>query len=148
MDSTETCDSEQLLWLLVRVMTAGTPPPPVMCCGVVFLRQATRSRRPCKAPCPLHAATHDHFSATRNVCDVTPTVSPWLHILSPELKTFTSYRQHLITVLKLWLQMTFLQLPLTQGYSASPCSSTPRCNLSSTLYPQSCWCIIQVIYSL
>jgi hypothetical protein len=28
------------------------------------------------------------------------------------------------------------------------CSRTPRYNISSTLYPQSCWCIIQVIYSL
>jgi hypothetical protein len=28
------------------------------------------------------------------------------------------------------------------------CSRTPRCNFSSTLYPQSCWCIIQVIHSL
>jgi hypothetical protein len=26
------------------------------------------------------------------------------------------------------------------------CSRTPKYNLSSTLYPQSCWCIIQVIY--
>jgi hypothetical protein len=28
------------------------------------------------------------------------------------------------------------------------CSRTPRYNFSSTLYPQSCWCIIQVIHSL
>jgi hypothetical protein len=28
------------------------------------------------------------------------------------------------------------------------CSRTPTYNLSSTLYPQSCWCIIQVIHSL
>jgi hypothetical protein len=28
------------------------------------------------------------------------------------------------------------------------CSRTPTCNFSSTLYPQSCWCIIQVIHSL
>jgi hypothetical protein len=28
------------------------------------------------------------------------------------------------------------------------CSRTPRYNLSSTLYPQSCWCIIQLIHSL
>jgi hypothetical protein len=27
-------------------------------------------------------------------------------------------------------------------------SRTPRFNFSSTLYPQSCWCIIQVIHSL
>jgi hypothetical protein len=27
------------------------------------------------------------------------------------------------------------------------CSRTSRCNFSSTLYPQSCWCIIQVIHS-
>jgi hypothetical protein len=28
------------------------------------------------------------------------------------------------------------------------CLSNPRCNVSSTLYPQSCWCIIQGIHSL
>jgi hypothetical protein len=28
------------------------------------------------------------------------------------------------------------------------CSCTPRYNFSSTLYPQSCWCIIQVEHSL
>jgi hypothetical protein len=28
------------------------------------------------------------------------------------------------------------------------CSRTPTYNFSSTLYPQSCWCIIQVIHSL
>jgi hypothetical protein len=28
------------------------------------------------------------------------------------------------------------------------CSRTPRYNFSSTLYPQSFWCIIQVIHSL
>jgi hypothetical protein len=28
------------------------------------------------------------------------------------------------------------------------CSRTPRYNFSWTLYPQSCWCIIQVIHSL
>jgi hypothetical protein len=26
------------------------------------------------------------------------------------------------------------------------CSRTPRCNFSSTLYPQSCWYIMQVIH--
>jgi hypothetical protein len=35
-----------------------------------------------------------------------------------------------------------------QWYSAFFCSRTPRCNFSSTLYPQSCWCTIQVIHSL
>jgi hypothetical protein len=28
------------------------------------------------------------------------------------------------------------------------CSHTPRCNFYSTAYPQSCWCIIQVICSV
>jgi hypothetical protein len=28
------------------------------------------------------------------------------------------------------------------------CSRTPRCNFTSTLYPQTCWCLIQVIHSL
>jgi hypothetical protein len=28
------------------------------------------------------------------------------------------------------------------------CSRTPRHNFSSSLYPQSCWCIIQVTHSL
>jgi hypothetical protein len=28
------------------------------------------------------------------------------------------------------------------------CSRTPRYNFSSTLYPQRCWCVIQVIHSL
>jgi hypothetical protein len=28
------------------------------------------------------------------------------------------------------------------------CSLAPRYNFSSTLYPQSCWCIIQVIHIL
>jgi hypothetical protein len=28
------------------------------------------------------------------------------------------------------------------------CSRTPRYNFASTLYPQRCWCIIQVIHSL
>jgi hypothetical protein len=28
------------------------------------------------------------------------------------------------------------------------CSRTPRYNFSSTLYPQSCWCIIKVIHIL
>jgi hypothetical protein len=28
------------------------------------------------------------------------------------------------------------------------CPRTPRCNLSSTLRPQMCWCLIQVIHSL
>jgi hypothetical protein len=27
------------------------------------------------------------------------------------------------------------------------CSRTPRCNLSSTLYLLSCWCMIQVIHN-
>jgi hypothetical protein len=37
---------------------------------------------------------------------------------------------------------------LEQWYSTFFCSRTPRYNFSSTLYPQSCWCIIQVIHSL
>jgi hypothetical protein len=36
---------------------------------------------------------------------------------------------------------------LGQWYSAWS-SRTPKCNSSSTLYPQSCWCTIQVIHSL
>jgi hypothetical protein len=45
----------------------------------------------------------------------------------------------------------FLKLPpvlLVQCYSNLFCSRTPTYNFSSTLYPQSCWCIIQVIHSL
>jgi hypothetical protein len=39
-------------------------------------------------------------------------------------------------------------LCLNHRYSAPFCSRTPRCNFCSTLYPQSCWCIIQVIRNL
>jgi hypothetical protein len=35
-----------------------------------------------------------------------------------------------------------------QWYSTHLCSCTPRCDLLSTLCPQTCWCIIKVIHSL
>jgi hypothetical protein len=37
---------------------------------------------------------------------------------------------------------------LGQWYWTIFCPRTPRCNFSSTLYPQRCWCTIQVIHSL
>jgi hypothetical protein len=37
---------------------------------------------------------------------------------------------------------------LHQRYSAFFVPVTPTCNFPSTLYPQSCWCIIRVIHSL
>jgi hypothetical protein len=51
------------------------------------------------------------------------------------------------------LAIVCLFLPVCSVY-CSPmafsliCSRTPRCNFCSTLYPQSCWCIIQFILSV
>jgi hypothetical protein len=39
-------------------------------------------------------------------------------------------------------------LPVGQSYSVFPFSRSSKCNFSSIFYPQSCWCIIQVIHSL
>jgi hypothetical protein len=72
------------------------------------------------------------------VCDDTV-----LSCCSSTVKTeaaFCSYRL-------LWTFRTKRAIPKTSGIQLS-CSRTPRCNFSSTLYPRSCWCIIQVIHSL
>jgi hypothetical protein len=46
-------------------------------------------------------------------------------------------------------QNQWIQIPWRHPWSLNPfCSCTPRSNFSSTFYPQSSWCIIQVIHSL
>jgi hypothetical protein len=47
-----------------------------------------------------------------------------------------------------FLSLSHLSLLCSNGNRTFFCSRTPRFNLSWTLYPQSCWCIIQVMHSL
>jgi hypothetical protein len=109
-------------------------PPPLASCGFIVTRY-------CVFVCAfvlINSVTS--FNWRQGLC--------YIIALDP-VKLLTSSSQCLFNPLKIFL-LSFI-LRRSQSSRALVfnlfCSRTPRYNLSWTLYPQSCWCIIQVIHT-
>jgi hypothetical protein len=74
-------------------------------------------------------------------------LTSYIVFLSPFRNTPRYYLYRLGSIFKLGYQQVQLDIgPLRAVVFNLFCSRTPRYNLSSTLYPQSCWYIMQVIH--